>query len=157
MNDSVCISGCGDLTYEGCCDGDILQYCENNQIVSAACSNSCGWDASNNYYDCEQTGVDPSGEFPLSCYGGCDGELGDVNLSGSTNVVDIQCLIVAVLNVAVGQPMPACVVVDEGEADLNCDGNLDVTDVIFSIQSSLGVPLDETVDTNGNGCPDACE
>jgi agmatine/peptidylarginine deiminase len=154
---SICVSACGSVTYQGCCDGTLLQYCSNNAAQTVNCTNSCGWDASNGYYDCNESGADPSGEYPLACSGGCAGVFGDINLSGSTNVVDIQCLIVAVLNEAVGQPLPACVVIDPSEVDLNCDGNLDVTDVIFNIQSTLGVPMDIAVDANGNGCPDACE
>jgi len=145
------------VTYEGCCDGTQLQYCSNNAVQTVSCGNSCGWDTGNQYYDCGESGADPSGEFPLACAGGCEGVFGDINLSGSTNVVDIQCLIVAVLNEAMGQDMPSCVAMDPSEVDLNCDGNLDVTDVIFNIQSTLGVPMDGAVDGNGNGCPDACE
>lgn len=65
-----CITGCGSLTMEGCCDGQVLKYCNNNKpaLLDCAGSPSCGWDATNKYYDCGTAGAtDPSGAHPKSC------------------------------------------------------------------------------------------
>ncbi len=66
--------GCGDLTYQGCCMGNgDLAWCEDGYVCSLPCSenqppqNTCGWNAEEGYYDCGQTGADPSGEHPLEC------------------------------------------------------------------------------------------
>jgi agmatine/peptidylarginine deiminase len=81
----ICVSDpCGDITYDGCCDGDTLVYCDNGELVVGPCGGEgCGWLSENSWYDCGGNGEDPSGELPLSCfdYGyppGCDGkECGD--------------------------------------------------------------------------------
>lgn len=59
--------GCDGITYEGCCDGDALTYCDGGSLKGGDCNGSCGWDKSNNWYDCGFSGADPSGQFPLSC------------------------------------------------------------------------------------------
>ena len=41
--------------------------------------------------------------------------------------------------------------------DLNCDGTIDVVDVMLSILQALGTPLSEVLDSNGDDVPDACE
>jgi agmatine/peptidylarginine deiminase len=64
-------AGCGDITYEGCCDGNLLKWCEYNKLQSQNCSNGCGWNSSKKYYDCGYTGSDPSGNFPKACPGTC--------------------------------------------------------------------------------------
>jgi agmatine deiminase len=63
-------TGCGNITYEGCCDGETLKYCENNAIQTIDCTQnpSCGWQASAGYYDCATSGgADPSGVHPKAC------------------------------------------------------------------------------------------
>ncbi|MFH1531259.1 MAG: trypsin-like serine protease [Pseudomonadota bacterium] len=61
--------GCGGITYEGCCDGDVLKYCEGDQITEGACeAGTCGWDASGQFYNCGMSGgADPSGAYPKAC------------------------------------------------------------------------------------------
>jgi agmatine/peptidylarginine deiminase len=71
--------GCDGLTYQGCCDGSFLKYCDKNEVVSVNCSNDqkCGWLAEKNFYDCGTAGgSDPSGNFPKDCDGGCQPECG---------------------------------------------------------------------------------
>ncbi len=65
--------GCGGVTYEGCCDGDQLQYCEGGQLKQSQCdAGSCGWDAGKGFYNCGTNGGgDPSGQHPKDCGGGC--------------------------------------------------------------------------------------
>ena len=67
-------TGCGGITYEGCCDGQLLKYCENNQLKTGNCGNDpqCGWDAQGGFYNCGTNGgSDPSGQNPKNCGGGC--------------------------------------------------------------------------------------
>ena len=68
-------AGCDGLTYEGCCDGQVLQWCENGKVETINCAQnpSCGWDAQANFYNCGTNGAgEPSGQFPLECGGGCE-------------------------------------------------------------------------------------
>jgi len=63
-------AACGQITYQGCCDGQTLWYCDNNKLRSQDCAvqPSCGWDAKNKFYNCGTAGqTDPSGQFPLKC------------------------------------------------------------------------------------------
>jgi agmatine/peptidylarginine deiminase len=66
-------TGCGDVTFEGCCDGNLLQYCENNTLTQQMCNpGTCGWDGQGGYYNCGTNGSsDPSGDNPKDCDGGC--------------------------------------------------------------------------------------
>jgi secreted trypsin-like serine protease len=44
--------GCQGETFDGRCSGNQLIWCENNQVKVANCKNQCGWDTSNQYYNC---------------------------------------------------------------------------------------------------------
>jgi len=62
--------GCGAITLQGCCTGEILSYCENGQLNTLDCaqSPSCGWSAANSFYDCNTDGgADPSGTYLKAC------------------------------------------------------------------------------------------
>jgi hypothetical protein len=62
--------GCGNLTYEGCCDGETLKWCEKNQVFKVDCGQKpqCGWSASQNWYDCNTSGgAGPAGNLPRAC------------------------------------------------------------------------------------------
>ncbi|MCA9513857.1 MAG: hypothetical protein KC635_02840 [Myxococcales bacterium] len=63
---------CGDLTFVGCCDGDVSVWCEDNVVKRQSCASgtpgTCGWNGAESYYDCAQpAGGDPSGAHPLAC------------------------------------------------------------------------------------------
>lgn len=61
---------CGAITYEGCCDGEILYFCENGQVEAYDCTPGplCGWDATKDIYNCGTNGdPDPSGTHPMDC------------------------------------------------------------------------------------------
>ncbi|MCC6749405.1 MAG: agmatine deiminase family protein [Deltaproteobacteria bacterium] len=63
---------CGRVSYEGCCDGERLRFCENNLLQTMDCAGNpkCGWDPTNGAYDCgTDGGVDPRGVSPKSCVG----------------------------------------------------------------------------------------
>ena len=68
--DGTCVAptACGSVSYQGCCDGQNIKYCENNVLTAGTCQSSCGWDATNGYYNCDvPAGADPSGSFPEAC------------------------------------------------------------------------------------------
>ena len=44
---------CNGETYEGRCDGNELIWCENQQVKTANCSGSCGFDTQQGYYNCQ--------------------------------------------------------------------------------------------------------
>jgi len=65
--------GCGSITYQGCCNGETLTWCENEELQEMNCSNnpSCGWNTQAGFYDCGSNGgEDPSGAYPKGCGGG---------------------------------------------------------------------------------------
>ncbi len=65
--------GCGAITYEGCCSGETIQYCENGALQTIDCleNPSCGWSTEGGFYDCGTSGApDPSGTNPKACTGG---------------------------------------------------------------------------------------
>ncbi len=43
---------CGGETFAGRCEGNTVIYCENQQVKTVSCSNQCGFNASQGYYDC---------------------------------------------------------------------------------------------------------
>ena len=79
-NDESCVQGscvgdpaCDGITYEGCCTNDlVLKWCEDSEIKTLECDNSCGWSTnpSQPWYVCGAQGEGPA-EFPLSCEGEC--------------------------------------------------------------------------------------
>ncbi|MFH1530902.1 MAG: C25 family cysteine peptidase [Pseudomonadota bacterium] len=77
-DEGVCEPPCPDLPLTGCCDGDVLAYCDimgggEDQADCSADGLRCGWDPNVERYNCvaNQT-ADPSGEHPLWCPGACD-------------------------------------------------------------------------------------
>ena len=64
------LAGCQGLTWEGCCDGEILRFCANDQPYVNDCSAAphCGWNPSTGFYGCNMVGdEDPAGEHPIAC------------------------------------------------------------------------------------------
>lgn len=98
--------------------------------------------------DCESCPSD-CGECPFFC------PSADLNQNGLVNVTDVQCSILATLG---GGGVPSCLVSGNlDDADLDCDGDVTVTDIILTIQGALGQPLSPELDQNENGCVDACD
>lgn len=65
---------CGGISFEGCCDGQILKYCAEGKVYTENCAGKpqCGWKFNSQYYDCGTSGnADPSGNFPKACSGVC--------------------------------------------------------------------------------------
>lgn len=46
--------GCGDVTYEGSCQGNSVTWCESGTLNESSCDpgSVCGWDSANNFYGC---------------------------------------------------------------------------------------------------------
>ena len=64
---------CGSVTFEGCCDGSTLKYCDSGKLETLDCSKQpkCGWNSTASFYDCGTSGgADPSGKYPRACKGG---------------------------------------------------------------------------------------
>ncbi|MBW2457857.1 MAG: hypothetical protein JRI68_25350, partial [Deltaproteobacteria bacterium] len=46
---------CNGITYEGECNGNLLSWCDNEQVQTIDCSSSgktCGWDNNYSFYNC---------------------------------------------------------------------------------------------------------
>ncbi len=64
--------GCGPISWEGCCDGSELLWCEGDWLCRLDCTSnpSCGWEVNNEYYDCGTDGEPaPENTPPLECPG----------------------------------------------------------------------------------------
>ncbi len=71
---------CNGITWEGCCAGDAVLYCEDGEIKSMDCAEqpACGWDGENGYYICGmEAAPDPSGDHPMDCGELCEADCGD--------------------------------------------------------------------------------
>lgn len=73
--EGVCHAPCWEIDFVGCCDGQVLHYCEGGFEFVLDCGKlgkECGWKDSMGWYECveEQKG-DPSGKHPIWCPGGC--------------------------------------------------------------------------------------
>ena len=91
---------------------------------------------------------------PKSVRASCPAVPGDVTGDSTTNVQDVVCTILGTLSEMAGQAPPDCAV---APLDHDCNGNVDVSDVLLTIRWALGLPLSPQVDANANGCVDACE
>lgn len=46
-------SACGAVTYEGSCEGNVLQYCDQSlKVMQCSAGETCGYDAQNKYFNC---------------------------------------------------------------------------------------------------------
>ena len=53
--DAGAASACGDITYQGTCDGDMMTYCNDGELKEVDCSGEAYWDADNNSGSHSQT------------------------------------------------------------------------------------------------------
>jgi agmatine/peptidylarginine deiminase len=85
-NQGSCVGdpGCDGLTYEGCCTNDLkLKWCENGEVKTLECDNTCGWNPNANqpWYVCGAEGDGPP-EFPISCEGECQPQCDGMQCGG---------------------------------------------------------------------------
>ena len=60
---------CGGITYEGCCAGQVVRWCDEEGLHELDCTEAplCGWDDESGFYDCGTDGLpDPNGA-PMKC------------------------------------------------------------------------------------------
>lgn len=90
----------------------------------------------------------------------CLDPAGDVNLDGQSNIADLQCLALYSVYLA-GNPsvpeQPACLAVPDAQADLNCDSDINVSDLVLGTRFAIGLEISPIIDADGSGCPDSCE
>lgn len=84
---------------------------------------------------------------------------GDVTLSGTTTVTDVQCVILTTLWELdpSASALPLCLPSTKLVADVDCNGTVNVADVINVIQLTLGAPLALELDFDQDGCTNVCE
>ena len=83
---------CGGLTFSGECNGNTVEWCENNTPQSSDCNSQagkvCGFDASKNYFACiDAPPEDPCGGVTFE--GQCDGN--QLSYCANENVEVLQC------------------------------------------------------------------
>jgi MYXO-CTERM domain-containing protein len=64
-------NNCGNYSYEGCCDGDLLYWCQGGTLCLLDCGQApqCGWDNQGEFYNCGTSGnAAPGNNPPLVCY-----------------------------------------------------------------------------------------
>lgn len=96
-----------------------------------------------------QVCVNPHGPVELSTPG-------DLNGSGQVSVADALCAILVTQGTPGAGDPPACAAQGASAADLNCDADADVADVLLVIQQALWQGFDPTVDTDQDDCVDTC-
>ena len=156
-SDSCCIPSPTDAAscnQPGCvsCVAQYDPYCENGSwdelcVFRAAdpsfCMDSC---------HCERLCIQGSGGVWLP---------GDLNGTDDwANVLDAQCEILMALWEAQGSnmgAMPSCMAKDWWMGDLNCNGSINVGDVLVLVNTALQIDLSDAVDADGDWCPDNCD
>lgn len=76
---------CGQITSQGCCDGETVKYCYKNTLNTKSCTSNpkCGWSTTSKFYTCGTTGLaDPAGTYPIKCPTGSS-DLGSQDTGGS--------------------------------------------------------------------------
>ena len=160
-NGQCASAGCGDITYDGCCDGETLVHCEDDELIMTDCSSapSCGWFDSGmgfGYYDCGTTGdEDPTGALPKACGPVCtpscldaDGgalECGDDGCGGSCGACGNGQTCEA--GICSGDCLPLCTDADGGALECGDDG----------CGGSCGACADGELCEAGTCAADACQ
>lgn len=147
-DDSCGAGGCENLDNGTCCAADAdcddadectVNICDAGLCVSTDVMNCC-----------------PGGDCPAE---GCDETYADMDMSGDVSVTDVVCLILVNLWTLAGSvdDPPTCLAGVPDDADVTCDGMITVSDIVLTIERALGNPFAPEVDSNGDGCPDACQ
>ena len=158
---------CGEFTWEGCCEDNILYYCQEGLILEIDCDTQdgpCGWEVDNGYYNCNTTGeADPTGGFPMDCPvacepdcegkecgdDGCDGSCGECELKGWICLSDGTCCERACGNMACGDDGcgGSCVECPEG---LSCSAG----SCVSGSETEQAEVSDISEDVGGDSGPD---
>jgi len=116
---------CGAVTFEGCCDGEVLHFCEGGMLCKRNCDSTphCGWNLDRGFYDCATAGQDdPAGLFPGNCSTGgaeaCSGVDGRGCCDGAT-ATWCQGGAIQTLDCSANVTLTACGLVD---GVVNCVG-----------------------------------
>lgn len=76
--DAGAVTACGDITYQGTCDGDMMTYCDDGELKEVDCSGEAYWDADNNSGSHSQTTCGLVDCADDGCYGyGCVAKTGE--------------------------------------------------------------------------------
>lgn len=99
------------------------------------------------------------GLFAATASAQCLTPAGDITGDGDADIVDIQCAIILALYEQAGGTgtYPGCVQVAQNHTDVNCDGPVNVADVLLMVNYAVGASLDALIDSDGDGCPNSCE
>ncbi|NUN14543.1 MAG: hypothetical protein HUU55_13015 [Myxococcales bacterium] len=99
------------------------------------------------------------GLFAATANAQCLTPAGDITGDGDADIVDIQCAIILALYEQAGGTgtYPGCVQVAQNHTDVNCDGPVNVADVLLMVNYAVGASLDTLIDDDGDGCPNSCE
>jgi V8-like Glu-specific endopeptidase len=85
---------CDGVSFQGCCDGTTLYWCEGETLRVEACgSDECGWSGSTEQgYDCGYQGEDPQGVYARTC--GCEVDKADIStrIYHGTEAPESACL-----------------------------------------------------------------
>ena len=101
---------CGNITYHGCCQGNVVYWCDNGYLWHMDCSSmlnpaqqSCGWKEEFSFYDCVSEPLEGPPNYPYYCQGACvpdctNKQCGDDGCGGNCGTcpagvecVDFQC------------------------------------------------------------------
>ena len=90
----------------------------------------------------------------------CLDPVADMTQDAVTDVLDVQCTILAVLHELSGgdpQDAPGCLQGTPAHADVDCSETTTIVDALLTNQLALNLPLSTEVDADGDLCPNACE
>jgi hypothetical protein len=88
----------------------------------------------------------------------CEPTYGDLTGDGEVNVADLTCMSLTLQwAMQSGQGTKPICLSTTTAADLNCDGQIGITDLLLAINISSGTALSVAIDSNGNGIHDQCE
>ena len=141
----TCVSQdpCAGLTFTGCCDGSVLNWCEAGAKKAQSCGDfGCGWNAQAAYYDCGYAGDGPA-NAPKACGGtactpSCSGKVcGDDGCGGICGICTDGTVC------AEGACMNGC-------GDVSFEGACDGTSLLFCNAGEL--QGGNCTDVQGSGC-----
>jgi len=160
---------CGAVSFEGCCDGERLLFCEGGMLCARDCAGlpHCGWDTVLGYYDCGTPGQDdPAGLHDPDCPTGgpevcggldgrgcCDGAV--VRWCDGKAVHEIDCSQNATRSVCGMREGVADCAEPGAPAAPACGGGGGVTDVVTGPDGG-GIDLDVVAVPDLAGAPSTC-